>query len=270
MAQLEAMGCQVRWDARRAAACSRGYLAGDDTMRRDELCAALEEPDVEIVWCARGGSGMNRIIEPVLEHARRLPPRCLIGFSDITALLNVLSLQLRWITFHGPVVTSLGRTEPTSDLERILATLQGQFTDVRFTPHRGRPVSARLLGGNLTVLASMVGDQLTTHAGEELIWLLEDVGEAPYRLDRAFTQLRNSGALGTPRALWFGDLDLPETQQERTIAALGRDAQVPTLHNAPAGHRGPLALLPIGAQVHLDPEQGRLWTNEPWVMTNEC
>ena len=171
LSHLEGLGCQVRWDARRLNDCDRGYFAGNDEIRRAELCAALEEPDVEIIWCARGGSGMNRIIGPVLEHARHLPPRCLIGFSDITTMLNAFSLHLEWVTFHGPVVTTLGRPDPATDLDRILATLQGQETDVWFPAHPGTRVSGQLLGGNLTVLASMVGDQLRSAPKAGSIWL---------------------------------------------------------------------------------------------------
>lgn len=270
LAELESHGCRVRWDATRGLDSSRGYLAGDDASRAKALCAALDEPEVEIIWAARGGSGLNRILREVVQHAKGHQPRCVVGFSDVTSLLNAFALHLGWITYHGPVITTLGREEPHTCLDTTLAALQGQVSEVVFPRTDGPDLSGQLLGGNLTVLASMVGDHLCGPPLQETIWLLEDIGEAPYRLDRCFTQLRQSGALATAQGLWFGDLDLEPSLEHETIAHLASDAGLPALRNAPAGHRGPLALLPIGAQVTVSPRTGCLATTMPWVDTDDC
>ena len=265
LARLETAGCEVRWEAGRAKASWRGYLAGDDEARAVELCAALEEPGVDIIWCARGGSGMNRIIPRVLAHAATLPPRAVVGFSDITALLNALATNLDWITFHGPVVSTFGRNDPSASPEDCLAALRGDQSRIHFQPGGGQPVVGRLLGGNLTVLSSMVGTGLPTQASTDAIWLLEDVGEAPYRLDRAFCQWRQAGYLNNSVALWFGDLDLDDETTDQVISNLTSDAGLPALRNAPAGHRGDMAMLPIGAKVRIDPIAGTLEAMSPWV-----
>ncbi len=270
LAALESAGCEVRWDPNRANSSWRGYLAGDDQTRAKELCDALIEPDVEIVWAARGGSGANRIIEPVLESAKSIRPRILLGFSDITTILNAFAVRLNWITFHGPVVTSIGRDSQSTDLEEILGVLQGGVSQVGFQrdPDGEPAIEGRLLGGNLTVLSTMVGSHLGKGSGTGAIWLLEDVGESPYRLDRSFWQLKQSGAMDGSVGLWMGDFDLGESETERVAQRMAADSSLSVITGAPAGHRGALAVLPIGAAVRLEATRGRVTALQPWVEHN--
>lgn len=265
LARLEAAGCRVRWDPRRADSCWRGYLAGPDDLRAAELIEALAEPGVDAIWFARGGSGGARIAERVVDAAAGLPPRVVVGFSDATVFLTLLATRLGWTTFHGPVVTSLASPSIDTDLDGALALLRGLRWTVDFAPSAGAPIEGRLLGGNLTVLAAAMGTGAAPRAAADAIWLLEDVGEAPYRLDRSFWQLRAGGLLRDARGLWIGDLGLDPLDAEAMHGQLAEDAGLPTVLGAPAGHRGPLALLPIGGRGRLDPAAGRFEALEPWV-----
>lgn len=265
LARLEGAGCEVRWDSKRAEVSWRGYLAGTDTARRDELIAALAEPGVDAVWFARGGSGGARIADAVVRAARHLAPRIVVGFSDATVFLNLLASRLGWITFHGPVITSLRHPAIDVELDRILAVLSGQRLAVPFADPADAgelavddadrrsaipPIAGTLMGGNLTVLAASMGTPAAPAAVEDAVWLLEDVGEPPYRLDRSFWQI--GSLLRGARALWLGDLGLPDD----TVPVgerFGEDSGLPVVDGAPAGHRGPIDILPIGAPVVLDP-----------------
>lgn len=264
LARLEATGCAVRWDAARARSSWRGYLAGDDRARLDELCDALVEPGVDIVWCARGGSGAARFGEAARARLSRVPPRALVGFSDVTSLLNMLATHLGWVCFHGPVVTSLAHPAIETDLDGILAVLRGERIRIPFRPTAGEPVSGRLCGGNLTVLASTIGTPMAPRSLPSDIWLLEDVNEPPYRLDRTLWQLRAS-VLVEPAAIWLGNLALPDDACQQAEAMFRDDAPCPVIPHAPAGHRGRLDLLPIGGAVTLDPTAGLLSARAPWV-----
>jgi muramoyltetrapeptide carboxypeptidase len=249
LTRLEGAGCEVRFDPARRAEVARGYLAGGDERRADEVLAALAEPGVEIVWFARGGSGLGRIVEWVLRGAARLAPRHVVGFSDATTLLNTLAARLGWLTWHGPVVTSLGRPDLlTVDLDVALARLGGERP--RPPAEAGPPtVSGRLFGGNLTVLASLAGTPSLPRVRGAL-WLLEDVAEAPYRLDRTLAQLRAAGLFTGARGVWLGDLGLTAEDAAAVEATFVADlSPLPVLGGAPAGHRGRLDLLPIGGQV---------------------
>lgn len=277
MSALEAAGCEVRWSESRARSNWRGYLAGDDAARGRELADALTEPGVDIVWFARGGSGGGRIAGDVLRAAQRTKPRIVIGFSDATSILNLLWDRLGWITFHGPVVTSLARAQPISDLDEVLGILRGDITKVGFdsrpdgiplfgagiagyTPTRGR-----LRGGNLTVLASMVGTDCALKPGYDSVWFLEDVGEAPYRLDRSFWQLRASGLLRGSNGLWLGNFDLNRSEMEGVARMFTEDSALEVGFGAPAGHMGPISTLPIGGEVEIEWSRGQLTARSDWV-----
>ncbi len=247
--RLERAGCEVRFDPRRGADVARGYLAGVDALRADELLCALAEPGVEVVWFARGGSGLGRIAEWVVRGAARLAPRHVVGFSDATTLLNAFAARLGWLTWHGPVVTSLARPGSiTVDLDGLLARLAGERPAVDARPPG---LAGRLFGGNLTVLASLAGTSLMPRV-EGALWLLEDVAEAPYRLDRSLTQVRTAGLFRGARGVWLGDFGLGDDEAAGVAAAFEQDlAPLPVVRGAPAGHRGRLDLLPLGALVTL-------------------
>ncbi len=259
----------VAWTPGRAQAGWRGYLAGTDDERAAELITALTAPDVDAVWIARGGSGAARIVDRVVDALRDQPPRILVGFSDATVLLNALTTRLGWVTFHGPVLTTLGRPgHHQVPLEAALDLLRGARATVPLpAPHAGPRLEGRLLGGNLTVLASLAGTgSLPLPAVEDALWLLEDVNEAPYRLDRCFTQLRRAGALTGARGVWLGDLGLEGADDQAARDALRDDCGgLPFAEGAPAGHRGPLALLPFGPRARILPGQDALQLLEPCV-----
>ncbi|MCA9541194.1 MAG: LD-carboxypeptidase [Myxococcales bacterium] len=204
-------------------------------------------------------------MDAVVAGAAHLPPRALVGFSDLTALLNALHDHLGWITFHGPVVTTLGRTEVEVDLDGVLATLRGELRAIDFPRGPGSTVVGKLRGGNLSLLAAQCGTPTAHGPGTDDIWLIEDVSATHYQLDRCFSQLRRSGALASARALWIGDLDLPPDFTEIVCQGFADDSGLPLIGGAPAGHRGRIEVLPIGGQVELMPQEGRLRALGDWL-----
>ena len=256
---LEESGCEVRWDPSAADSSWRGYLAGDDQRRLHEFCAALIEDDVDVVWFARGGSGANRIASGIIHAARNLAPRAVVGFSDATGILMPLTQRLGWRSFHGPVVTSLGREEPLTDLSQCLGILKGEHSLIEFPPIKAPRTTGRLVGGNLTVLSTMLGTALSPQPELDGIWLLEDVGEAPYRIDRAFWQLVSAGIFKGASAIWVGDLGFDDPSIHADVVEhLGEDAPCPVIPGAPIGHIGRLALVPFGVEMVVDFEMGRM------------
>ncbi|WP_307827647.1 LD-carboxypeptidase [Planomonospora sp. ID82291] len=234
------------------------YLAGSDAARAADLQRAWCDPAVAAVLCARGGYGATRILD-LLDWAamRAAGPKTLVGSSDVTALHRALEVRLGLVSWFGPMpaaplLADPGGPEPRS-LERLAAALFGGAESV--TGDRViAPGSAAgpITGGNLSLLAALCGTPYRLRA-EGRIVLLEDVGEAPYRIDRMLTQLLGTGALdgaaGFALGSWTGCGDPHPVLRER-LGGLG----VPVVAGLPVGHGTPQLSVPMGALGGIDAE----------------
>ena len=191
--------------------------------------------------------------------------KMVIGLSDATALLHTLHLHGHGRLFHGPFLDTLAAAEPATrdDIRRWLHTPDagGGFDLVEVAGNASAQVQGKLLGGNLTMLASMIGGPFAVQARDSIL-MLEDVTEHAFRMDRCLVQLRASGALEGVRAIVLGEFVrcyLPKNASytaSELVADLLRPLGVPILQGAPFGH-GPLHLAwPYGRQARL--EGGRL------------
>jgi muramoyltetrapeptide carboxypeptidase len=219
-----------------------GFLAGTDERRRAEIARAMVDSDVKAIVAARGGYGATRIADelPWREFARR--PKWIVGFSDVTAL-HAMAWRAGVASVHGPNVTGLGRRASPLVRASWLACLERPtaaraWTGLRVV-HRGQ-AQGPLVGGNLSLLHAMAAaGRLTIPDGAVL--MLEDVSEAPYRVDRMLTSLLVGGHLARASAIVFGGFErcapgadgrtLDEVIEERT-----RPLAVPVLARAPFGH----------------------------------
>lgn len=242
-----------------------GYLAGSDSQRLGDL----SEEGGALLACVRGGWGSARL----LEHGPTLPDRWLLGFSDVTSLLWAQCAQGRSGAIHGPLLTTLA-AEPAWSQERLRKLLFGE----RLPPLRGQGLgggraNGRLLVGNLTVATHLIGTRLMPPL-EGAILVLEDVGEAPYRIERMLTHWRLSGALQRLAGIGFGhfsDCDDETDPEAAADTAAGRrfgldqvlqertaDLGIPVVMGLPLGHVCGNAALPLGAPACLDGDAGRL------------
>lgn len=238
-----------------------GYLAGTDEERRSQLEAAWKDPNCQGILCARGGYGGARLLENW--HWPDVEPKWLIGFSDITALL--WSLSLRGISgLHAPVLTTLG-TEPDWSTQRLLDWVQGQsLPPLKGVGWGGGQASGLLLPANLTVATSLLNTSIQPDL-DGVILAIEDVTEAPYRIDRMLTQWRLSGALERVRGIALGrfsqcdsPVGIPSFTVEGVLRDRLSDLGLPIVSDLPFGHDGPNAALPVGIPVHLDGDEGTL------------
>jgi muramoyltetrapeptide carboxypeptidase len=191
-------------------------------------------------------------------------PKHLVGFSDVTALHQAVASRLGLASVHSHVVTSLGSASPSSadSLRRILMEpttvgelFQDHAVDV-VVPGRARGV---LVGGNLAMLASEVGTSLSRPARGGIV-LLEDIDEAPYRIDRLLTQLLRSGWFDGVRGIVLGQFtdcgtrDEVEAVLEERLAPLG----VAMVKRLDVGHTSTTGTLPLGVAATLDTDQRSL------------
>jgi len=246
-----------------------GYLAGSDQRRSETLAALLADPDLKAVMAARGGYGSMRLLERLPLETLRQRPKILLGFSDLTALLLGLHQAAGLVTFHGPVVTSLAEAdEATVDHLARLITGRKVFplalSETRvIVPGRA---AGPLLGGNLTLLVHLLPTPWRPDL-DGAILLIEEVGEALYRLDRMLTALKLSGVLSKCAGVIVGHLENcgPAEEIERLLDRSLGDFPGPVLAGFPAGH-GPRNLtLPLGPRAVLDTRAGTLDLLEPYL-----
>ncbi len=253
-----------------------GYLAGPDPDRARGLLAALDDPSVGGLHAVRGGYGASRVLEgwgEALVTALQRRPVPVAGFSDVTAL-HAAWWRAGVRSVHGIMLAAAGRalarppegaegTEgEADDFEALAAVLEGSVP----APWEGLGVADGLgpggateglaCGGNLTVLASLAGTPWFPR-GPGIVWFLEDVGEAPYRIDRSLTQLRLAGAFADARAVVLGAFtDCPTRADGVAVeAALGRGLGglgVPVLTGGPFGHGGVHRPWVQGARVRVE------------------
>ena len=234
------------------------YLAGPDENRALTLNRLLADPEVKAVMAARGGYGSMRILDRLHLETVRAHPKIIIGFSDITALLLGLVKKTGLVCFHGPVVTSLAEAdqETIRHLEKIL-TGQPVFPlplDRERILKPGR-AAGPLLGGNLTLLVHLLATGWKPDLGGAILFL-EDIGEAPYRLDRLLTTLKMSGVLDRCAGILLGHFKGCGTDEE-VRAVLSRtldDFSGPVATGFPVGHGLTNLTLPLGPQAVLDTE----------------
>jgi muramoyltetrapeptide carboxypeptidase len=251
-----------------------GYLAGTDAGRRQELATALQDLHCDGILCIRGGWGAARLLEdwqmpiealgsnPTIA-ALKSSPKWLIGFSDVTSLLwGFACAGISGV--HGPVLTTLG-DEPQSSQTRLFDWVeQHKISPLQGEGWNSGSATGLLLPANLTVATHLLNTAYQPDLSG-VILALEDVGEAPYRLDRMLTQWRMSGALKKVAGIALGrfsSCEPPEGYPSLSIEEMLRDRLmdlgIPIVANLPFGHEGENAALPVGVEVQLDAGRGSL------------
>jgi muramoyltetrapeptide carboxypeptidase len=246
-----------------------GYFAGSDAERARDFNAAIAGR-ADAIWCLRGGYGAMRLLEALDYPALERRPKALIGYSDITALHCAFAEMAGIVTFHGP--TARGELTEFSTRSLARATVEqadpcGAWPGARVL--RDGAVRGRLRGGNLSLLAALVGTPYFPALDGALL-VLEDVNEAVYRIDRMLQHLQLAGALRGCAGILFGDCThCPESSDDgaRTFdAVLGEVAarlEIPCVAGIPVGHIADQWTIPLGAHAELDTFSGTLSVEMP-------
>ncbi len=250
----------------------RGYLAGDDDTRADELNRAFRSPEYDAFFFARGGYGAMRILEKIDYAAYAANPRPLVGFSDITAIHQALATQAGMGSFHGPMINLDFRNGLSADIERwfwSMLTGEGPLTrefgaaDVVVEGEAEGP----LFGGCLALTDALVGTPYDYWV-DGGIWFWEDVDEPVYRLDRMLTHLRLSGRMPAVRGVLIGTLK--DCGNDAEMLEFLRDffepLQIPVVRNLPIGHHGNNLLMPVGRTVRLSTRDRAFTVTESAVL----
>lgn len=247
-----------------AAEC--GLFAGDDRERAAAFHELADDPSLSAIFFARGGHGSLRVL-PLLDWDRLASqPRAYVGYSDLTPfLLNVVE-RLGWIAFHGPMVAAeMARGLAPEESRSLLAALAGELRQDlplnRLMPGTG-PAEGRLLGGCLSLLASVTGTPFATPL-EDAVLFLEDVHEPLYRVDRMLTQLYLSGSLPSIRAMVLGASIFSGHDEAAVAQVRERTGEITLAFGLTAGHATPNFTLPLGAFARIDADSSLLVIDPP-------
>lgn len=245
------------------------FLAGDDALRTADLQAAFADPEVHAVCCLRGGHGSLRLLDRIDTASMRANAhKPFIGYSDITAL-HALRAYEGLPGLHAPMPASdLRHAEADDDAQALFALLMRPAARGTVFAPPLRPgtwcvpgrVSGRLIGGNLSLVAALLGTRWAWPAAGAILFL-EDVCEAPYRVDRLLMQLRLAGVLDAVCGVVLGSFtegEDPGAVLREHFTGLGK----PVLAGWPAGHGRPNRPLPLGLRMTLDAAAGTLTLEE--------
>jgi muramoyltetrapeptide carboxypeptidase len=256
--------------------------------RASDFNRAWTDPRFAAVFCVRGGFGSQHFLDRIDYGAVRRNPKVFLGYSDITALHMAIHRRTGLATFHGPVPLS-GFTAFTQEhFRRVLFETKpaGVLTNPpepnRLRPqHRLRAVregvaSGRLVGGNLTLVATTMGTPYEIDTAGRILFL-EDVGEQIYSIDRMLTQLRLAGKLQRAAGIVWGECsDCPPKDNKpssasayglaETVDNLLGDLGIPVLSGLVIGHTADQLTLPLGIRATLDAGRGTLRLDEAAVV----
>lgn len=264
-AVLESMGFRTIFD--KSIFYKNGFLAGTDVQRADQMNRLFADPAVQAVVCARGGYGSMRILPFLDFETIQENPKIFIGYSDISALLSVFHTRCSLVTFHGPVVTTLANAA-----QETIAAMRTMLTSnkiLELKPEKSIVIkpgvaSGPVAGGNLTTLCHLVGTSYAPNFNGKIL-LLEDRGEAPYRIDRMLTQMKLAGCFNGIAGLILGSFEECGHLNEifAIIANIFEDTDIPALAGFEIGHGKCNLTIPFGLGATLDTERKRLLFYEP-------
>jgi muramoyltetrapeptide carboxypeptidase len=247
----------------------RGYLAGTDAERAEDLIHAILDPDVSAIMCIRGGFGSSRLLPWLPFSVLQKTLKIFLGYSDATCLHLAFWTKNRWVTFHGPNLIDM--VDVPDSLDTVVSALSG---NLEFSwSLEGQQIlrqgmaSGILLGGNLSCFCHLVGTPYFPDLRGALL-LLEDRGEALYRLDRLLTQLKLAGVLSQISGLFLGhfrDCDEPKKIRDMVLDQV-KDYSFPVVADLPFGHGSLNQVIPLGSEFLLNTyEQNLKIVNHPFA-----
>lgn len=246
-----------------------GYLGGTDEERAQDINDMFRDDKVKMILCMRGGYGLSRIVDKLDYEMIKKHPKIVCGYSDITVLLNNVYKFCGFPTIHGLIAAYFGKDPLMSDKlsynDFFNATAQPQLNRVLSPlPNEKKQCETLidgvaegvLVGGNLSLLATLCGTKYEVDFTDKIV-LIEDVGEAPYAIDRYLSSLRLRGMLEKAKGFVFGYFTDCNPQKDGvTCMDVVRDyimpLNKPTIVNFTTGHEFPFVNMPIGAKVKLD------------------
>ncbi len=249
----------------------RGYLAGTDAERVDDIHQMFGDKNVKAIFCLRGGYGAFRLLDKIDYKIIQSNPKIFVGFSEITALQMAFFKKTGLVTFAGPMVVPnfSGKISSFTE-ENFWGTISSPKKRISveanflFGMNTKNPsgVSGRILGGNLAVLTSIVGSKYFPDLKESILFL-EEVSEPPYKIDRMLNHLKLNNVFKKIKGIVLGSfIDCTEKDRNKktlTLEQIFEDyfskLNIPVFSSFPHGHIKNLITIPIGSKIKLNATQ---------------
>jgi muramoyltetrapeptide carboxypeptidase len=223
-----------------------GRFSGFTEQRLHDLQSAMDDPEVKLIFCSRGGYGAIHLLDRLDFTAIKKNPKWLIGFSDITALHSALQSH-GIMSIHGPMTKHFSEEGP-SELSVLYTKAAISGRDLNYTIpvdypflNREGKATGTLIGGNLSVYTSLFGSKFNKIPRNGIL-LLEDIGEEPYRIDRMIYQLKIAGVFNKIKGLIIGQFTDYEEDNKmygslyESILLAVKEFDFPVCFGFPVGH----------------------------------
>ncbi|MCM1260381.1 MAG: LD-carboxypeptidase [Prevotella sp.] len=247
-----------------------GYLAGSDTLRADDLNQFFQDDEIDAILCFRGGYGAARFLDQIDYDQIKKHPKLLVGFSDVTVLLNAIYQRTGIPTLHGEMGCVFQETMLENEdasfahlIDTLLDTAPSELLTTNYDVHFQNEgiVEGEIVGGNLCLVASLMGTPYEIDTKDKIL-LLEEVTEEPYAIDRYLCTLKLAHKLQEAKAILFGyftDCDRKEEDGTQCLQDVlkdyTKDLTCPIVLGFPTGHNRPFVNVPIGVKARVDTYQ---------------
>jgi len=271
VARLHTLGFRTKLSA--SVFGKHGFLSATDETRKRELEDLFSDPEVDSVWCARGGVGSSRLLGCLNLELIAKSDKPFLGFSDITALQWAMWAKHRAITFTGPLAIefdgTLTRETEQFSVQMLTDTLSNNWLDSfpTATPNYlrkgAREIIAPVMPGNLTMISTLLGTKWMPDLRGHIL-VIEDIAEPAYRMDRLLFHLKNAGVFANLAALIVGDFCWQEEDcesRERMTESLldaTKGTSYPIVTEFPYGHGATRMTLPVGSPVRVSLAENKL------------
>ncbi len=263
---LKDLGFQVKLSDNHAC-CKGGYMAGEESVRGTWINRMFADPEVDAIFCMRGGDGANRIIDFIDLDVIRSNPKIFVGYSDITSLHLLFNQECDLVTFHGPMVSSNIVDHFDAETSAALfASLTDDTPTYAYKAPKGMELQVArhgkaeglMTGGNLTVMCNALGTFYDMDTKDKIIFI-EEIGGHIGNMDRCIYQLRNAGKLEDAVGILLGQFTECRYETEHydmvnILLEATADLNLPILYNVQSGHGFPMINLPMHANCRMDTE----------------
>lgn len=248
-----------------------GFMAGDGKLRARELNSMFADPEVDAIFCMRGGDGSSRIMEYLDYEMIKANPKIFVGYSDVTNLHLAFTQKCGFVTFHGPMVSSNIVDDFDDETRDSLFGALNADNSWEFKNPSGFEIktmkagkaTGKLIGGNLSLLSASVGTPYEVET-EGNILFIEEVCEPMSKIEKWVYHLKNAGILEKCAGIILGQFtdvvnsSCPEFDEIRCISDILDEIDIPVMYNVQSGHEKPMMTLPMGAVCTMDTENGSI------------